>query len=78
MKAKHKYGYDRFHWDADGDLIFEGRALVSLVPHENIPKHYRLKFCWRDSPTPEFFNIINAKENSMRIALYHINYDVWE
>lgn len=55
---------EAFQWDKDGDLIFQERAVCSLVPHKTIPNHYHLKFDWRDGPTPEFFNITNAKENA--------------
>lgn len=53
-----------FHWDEDNDLIYQGRAVCSLVKHETIPNHYHLKFEWRDEKTPEFFNIYNARENA--------------
>jgi hypothetical protein len=53
-----------FHWDSDNDLIFQKRAVCSLVKHETIPDHWHLKFDWRDEKTPEFFNIFNARENA--------------
>lgn len=77
MEPIHHYGYDRFAWKGL-KLFFECERMVELIPHEVYEKHYHLKFCWRDEQTPEFFNIFNARENSMRIALYRLNYDTWE
>ena len=59
-----------FNWD-DDDLIFQERAVCSLVKHETIPKHYHLKFEWRDEKTPEFFNIFNARENARLYSAQH-------
>jgi hypothetical protein len=73
----HKYGYERFSWK-DKSLYFEKTKMVELIPHEKFPKMYHLKFKWRDEPTPEFFNSINAKENAQRFTLFRLNYDVWE
>lgn len=77
MSPKHKYGYDRLHWKKER-LFFEKKELVSLIPHERFDKMWYLKFSWRHDKTPEFFNIFWARENSMRISLFRLNYDVWE
>ncbi len=62
---------EAFQWDADNDLIYQGRAVCSLVKHKSIPNHWHLKFEWRDEKTEEFFNIINAKENARTICRKH-------
>lgn len=76
MKQVHHYGYERFTWDGL-KLYHEGEFMVELVPSK-YEKQYHLLFKWRDTPTPEFFNITNAKENSMRFTLLRLNYDMWE
>lgn len=73
----HHYGYERFHWDGM-ELYHEGIFMAELIPSEKWDKQYHLKFMWRDEPTPEFFNIFNARENCKRCALYRLNYDMWE
>lgn len=60
-----------FTWDGM-DLMFQGRAVTSLVTHETIPNHYHLKFEWRDEKTPEFFNIFNARENARLYSARHV------
>lgn len=77
MKAKHKYGYERFTWE-DLKLYHQGKFMVELILSEKYEKHYHLKFMWRDEATPEFFNIINARENAKRFSLFRLNYDMWE
>lgn len=57
-------------------LYNKDQLLVELIPHEVYPKMYHLKFCWREDKTPEFFNIINAKENTRIYAAQHFQYDV--
>lgn len=63
--------HKEFNWDEDNDLIFQKRAVCSLVKHETIPAHWHLKFEWRDEKTPEFFNIFNARENARLICRKH-------
>jgi len=60
-----------FHWEGD-HLIFQGRSVCYLVKDENHKDHYHLKFEWRDEPTPEFFNIVNARENARVYCRRHI------
>lgn len=60
-----------FTWD-DLDLMFQKRAVCSLVPHKTISAHWHLKFEWRDEPTPEFFNIFNARENARIYSAQHV------
>lgn len=60
-----------FNWDGM-DLIFQRRAICSLVPHEIYANHYHLKFEWRDEKTPEFFNIFNARENARIYSSRHV------
>ena len=60
-----------FHWEDHKDLIFQDRIVCSLVPHAIHPNHYHLKFEWRDEPTPEFFNLTNAKDNAWTICRRH-------
>lgn len=75
MNQVHKYGYDVLRWEDGKKLFFSDELQVELIPHEVYEKHYHLKFRWRDEPTPEFFNIHNAKDNAMRITLFHLNHD---
>lgn len=72
----HHYGWDRLHWE-DYKLYFQDQFMVELIPSSKYEKHYHLKFMWRDEPTPEFFNIFNARENARLIALNRLNYDTW-
>lgn len=67
-------GSEDLRWD-NKKLYHKDKLLVELIPHETYEKHWHLKFYWRDEKTPEFFNIINAKENSRVYALQHLNYD---
>lgn len=54
---------DSMHWD--GLKLYFGKELqTELIPHEKYENHYHLKFRWRDEKTPEFFNLINARENA--------------
>lgn len=73
----HHYGWNNLDWK-DNKLYFQEKLLVELIPHEIYENHYHLKFDWRDEKTPEFFNLTNAKDNSRRIALYRLNYDLWQ
>lgn len=59
-----------FHWEGD-HLIFQGRSVCYLVKDENHENHWHLKFLWRDEPTPEFFNIVNARENAREYCRKH-------
>lgn len=52
-----------FHWE-EMDLMFGKEVVTTLIPHKTIPNHYHLKFYWREEETPEFFNIVNARENA--------------
>lgn len=61
---------DAFHWE-DLNLIFQKRTVATLIPHATFPSHWHLKFEWRDTPTPEFFNIFNARENCRLICRKH-------
>lgn len=74
---KHHYGWEVLRWEED-KLFFQEQELVQLIPHEKYVECYYLKLWWRDEPTPEFFNIVNAKENAGRIALHRLNYDTWQ
>lgn len=56
-----------FNWNGM-DLIFQKRTVCRLIPHKTIPAHWHLKFDWKDEPTPEFFNIFNARENARNIC----------
>lgn len=76
-EAIHKYGYNVLS-QKKNKLYFQNKLLVELIPHETYPKHWHLKFCWREEKTPEFFNAHNAWENSKRITLCRLNYDTWE
>lgn len=69
---EHHYGYSDLKWEYKV-LYFGERELARLVPHAEYPYHWHIKFHHRDEPTPEFFNIFNAKENASRIALYNLN-----
>jgi len=60
-----------FNWNKD-DLMFQSKVVCSIIKHETIPNHYHLKFCWRDEKTPEFFNIINARENARLYSRWHM------
>lgn len=74
-KALHHYGYERF--TRDGYKIYhENRFVAEIIPHKTIPQHYHIQFSWREAPTPEFFNIVNAIDNAKRIALHRLNYDM--
>lgn len=77
MEPKHHYGYNLLKWKGL-NLFFRKKKYVTLIPHETYPKMYYLKFFWREEKTPEYFNIIWSRENSMEILLYRLNYDVWE
>ena len=59
-----------FTWNGD-DLMFQGEVICSIVKHETVPKHWHLKFSWRDEKTPEFFNIFNARENARLYSRRH-------
>lgn len=72
----HHYGWDRLHWEGT-KLFFQDQWLTELVPSE-IKNHYHLQFYWRDAPTPEFFNIVNARENARIYSLHRLNYDMWQ
>lgn len=54
------------------DLKFGKEVVTTLVPHSTIPNHYHLKFYWRDEKTPEFFNIVNARENARIYSSRHV------
>lgn len=62
-------GWKDFHWDEDGDLIFQERAVASLVKHESYPDMYHIKFEWREDKTSEFFNLTWARDNARSICL---------
>lgn len=72
----HHYGWDKLHWE-ENKLFYQKQWLVELIPAK-IPNHYHLQFYWKDEPTPEFFNIFNARENARSIALNRLNYDTWQ
>lgn len=72
----HHYGWDRLHWE-ENKLFFQEQELVELIPSE-MEKHWHLKFIWRDTPTSEFFNIFNARENARIYALRRLNQDTWQ
>lgn len=59
-----------FTWDGY-DLMFQNRAVCTLVPHESVENHWHLKFEWRDEKTPEFFNVTNARENARIYCAEH-------
>lgn len=59
-----------FHWE-ENHLIFQRRSVCYLVEDKNHKNHYHLKFYWRDEPTPEFFNIVNARENARIYCTRH-------
>lgn len=56
------------HWKGD-HLILKDKSVCYLVKNENYEDHWHLKFYWRDEPTSEFFNIVNAKENARLYVL---------
>ncbi len=56
------------HWEGD-KLYLKDKVLTELIPHDTVPKHFHLKFYWRDEKTPEFFNIFNARENARLYSL---------
>lgn len=59
-----------FHWEGD-HLIFQNKSVCYLVKDENHEDHWHLKFYWRNEPTPEFFNIVNAQENAIVYCQRH-------
>lgn len=71
------HGWDEFYWDRH-DLRFENRTVAYLVPSEIYENHYHIKFEWRDEPTPEIFNLTNAKDNARRICQRRMNKDTEE
>ncbi len=70
-------GRDRFYWDKL-KLYYKDELQVELIPHENYENMYYLRFRWRDEKTPEFFNLINARENSRIYSARHVNEGVTE
>lgn len=54
---------NNLHWE-DLKLCWKDEVWTELIPHEIHLNHYHLKFRWRDEKTPEFFNIVNARENA--------------
>lgn len=76
-KRVYHFGYERFSWKGL-KLFHNDKFLVELIPHEVYENNYYLKFIWREEKTPEFFSLRYAQDNSKRIALYRLNYDMWQ
>lgn len=60
-------GRDDFYW-VGNKLFLKKEEFVELIPHELYTKMWHLKFRWRDEKTPEFFNLVNARENARLYA----------
>lgn len=58
------------HWEGL-KLMYQDILLTELIPSKVYKNHYHLKFHWRDEPTPELFNIFNARENARTYSLQH-------
>ena len=71
------HGWKEFTWDG-WDLMFQGKPMATLIPHKDVLRHYHIKFSWRDEPTAEFFNIVNAMENARIYSVGYVNKDVNE
>lgn len=71
-EGKTQYGWRHTKWNKNR-LTFNGKTVVELVPHDTVPKHWHLKFAWRDEKTPEFFNLTNAKCNARDITIHRLN-----
>lgn len=69
---------EELSWLRFKDLVYKGKTVASLVLSKDYPEMYHLKFYWRDEPTPEFFNIIHARENTRRIVRQHLMQDSQE
>lgn len=65
------------HWK-EWTLMFLEQEMCTLIPHDFYARHYHLKFSWRAEKTPEFFNLVNAKENARIYSLGYLNKDVNE
>lgn len=65
-------GQDRLSWKFK-KLYYKDKLLAELIPHDSYPNMWHVKFYWREDKTPEYFNLVNAKENSRIYALYHLN-----
>lgn len=59
------------HWEGN-NLFYNEMLLTELIPHDVHENHYHLKFFWRDEKTPEFFNIVNARENARMYSLQRL------
>lgn len=57
------------------ELFFRKKLIAKLIPHKDIKNHYHIKFKWRDKPTPEFFNLSNARENTRIYVLRRLQSD---